>query len=649
MRDPTSAPTLGAPYQSLLDRELAKLTVHHHLCLLYETQEEQFDATTPFMHFGLERGEKCLYVVDENTSATVLQKLQVKGHSIEKALRSGQLEVLTAKEAHLKEGYFKSDPMIASLENATSAAKGAGFTALRATGEMTLVLSKEKGVERLAEYEAKLNFFFPHHSALGLCQYNLKRFSAKMIKQIIQTHPFVIFRGALLNNFYYAPPMELLSPEPDQQEVRRMLTNLSDRVQQRNTQSLLRLSRRLERAQTYIEALNAARDEVRIIIGYQNLWAYLLTEDKRYAKALVAGGPMAKTVMAEEGVATLTIRGDRMLEEIAEAKDIVVVEDARTDERTDKKIVARMGNRTIVNVPIFLMEKHIGSIGTGSFGDEGVRVPTQSEQEYLSAMASHMAVTLDRIHLLTERKRAEAELVAAKESAEKAASLKSRFLDIAAHELRTPITVFSIMLELAQKQLKKGQPIDISTLDRLQWQAKRLSHLVVDLLDVSRLERGVVTLHQIRTNMILLISACLEGFIVQAPKRSIIFTKPQQPIELNIDPVRINQVLSNLLDNALKYTSEGSPIEVRAESSPDLVRVSVIDHGVGIKKDQQAELFKPFTRGSSDREERTSGLGLGLFVCRGIIELHGGTIGVVSEAGVGSTFYFELPRKVIES
>ena len=190
----------------------------------------------------------------------------------------------------------------------------------------------------------------------------------------------------------------------DISERKRAEEKLQER--ERHSQSLLRLSRNLESAQTYDEVLNAAQDEVRNIIGYQNLWAYLFSPDERQAKVLFAKGPMADVVMTGEGVATLTIEGDRMLEEIVAARDIVVVEDARTDERTNKEIVARLGNRTIINVPIMLFDRHLGSVGTGTFGDEGVRVPSKSEEEYLRALASHMAVTLDRIHLLDQRKQA---------------------------------------------------------------------------------------------------------------------------------------------------------------------------------------------------------------------------------------------------
>jgi PAS domain S-box-containing protein len=177
--------------------------------------------------------------------------------------------------------------------------------------------------------------------------------------------------------------------------------------QEKHSQSLLRLSKSLERAQTYTQALEATRDEVRIIIGYQNLWVYLFTEDKNHAHFLISGGMISDLVMSVEGTVTLTVKGDRMLEEIADAKDIIVVEDAQTDERTNKEIVAKLKNRTIVNVPVFLFDKHLGSVGMGTFGDEGVRIPSGLEQEYLRSMASHLAAALDRIHLFTERKRAE--------------------------------------------------------------------------------------------------------------------------------------------------------------------------------------------------------------------------------------------------
>jgi signal transduction histidine kinase len=222
---------------------------------------------------------------------------------------------------------------------------------------------------------------------------------------------------------------------------------------------------------------------------------------------------------------------------------------------------------------------------------------------------------------------------------------KSKFLDIAAHELRTPITIISLLLQLAEKKKEQTQTASSEILSKLRAPVERLSKLAVDLLDLSRLERGLVELLSEQTNMVNFISECIEEFRIQVPKRSILFTKPHYTIESKIDPLRINQVLTNLLDNAVKYTREG-PIEVTLENIPNATRISVIDYGPGIPKDVQQTLFNAFSRGKTDATIRTAGLGLGLSVSKEIIELHGGVIGVESENSLGSTFYFDLPLEI---
>lgn len=173
-----------------------------------------------------------------------------------------------------------------------------------------------------------------------------------------------------------------------------------------HSNELLILSKKLELAATYNDVLDAAFNIVHKIIGYNNLWVYLISEDKKFAHILVAKGSVSKVLTSIPDYATLTIVGDAMLEEILSTDRIVLVEDARVDERTNKEIVAQIGNKTIVNVPIILLDRHLGSVGTGTFGDEGVKVPTQSQQEFLMALASHLAVSLDRVHLQSEKKEA---------------------------------------------------------------------------------------------------------------------------------------------------------------------------------------------------------------------------------------------------
>jgi signal transduction histidine kinase len=245
---------------------------------------------------------------------------------------------------------------------------------------------------------------------------------------------------------------------------------------------------------------------------------------------------------------------------------------------------------------------------------------------------------------ITLQKKAESNFKAALEIAKVSALVKSRFLDMAAHELRTPVSAFSLLLQFTQKKLEKGIPVDLATFERLRGQVQRISRLVIELLDISRLERGTLTLKPTLVNLDSMVQECIEEFKLRESGRSLVFEKSGPPIEIKIDATRIFQVLSNLIDNATKYTNANTPIEISVQRIAKKIRVSVKDYGQGITEQQQKDLFAPFSRGTSELTEQAGGLGLGLFISREIIALHGGTIGVTSKIGVGSTFYFELPE-----
>lgn len=223
---------------------IEKIRVHDHLCLIYETREEQFSAVIPFMKIGLERGEKCLYVVDDTTAAMVIDAMQDAGIDVKSSLKSGKLAIVSKQDSYLKQGYFDPDWMIGFLRRATDEAKAAGFSALRVTGEMTWVLGGDPGTEHLMAYEAKLNYFFPSHDALAICQYNRSRFSPSVIKDVIATHPTVICGGMVCSNFYYVPPDEFLGDGRPAREVGRLLANIVARRQ--TEEKLRRYQERLE-------------------------------------------------------------------------------------------------------------------------------------------------------------------------------------------------------------------------------------------------------------------------------------------------------------------------------------------------------------------------------------------------------------------
>lgn len=247
---------------------------------------------------------------------------------------------------------------------------------------------------------------------------------------------------------------------------------------------------------------------------------------------------------------------------------------------------------------------------------------------------------------VSERVMAHQSLQAAKEKAEAADRMKSEFLDIAAHELKTPLTPLIVLLQLAERQIKMGKAISEEIWRRVENQVEQLKILVNDLLDVSRLERGSFALHLKTVNLANLVGEIVQNFRDQAVKREISLNTPSEPIIAEIDPVRITQVLSNLIENAIKYTPEQTPIHVViSPTADDRARISVMDKGQGIPKELQEAIFSRFFRVKSDATVRHSGLGLGLYICRLILELHGGSIRVMSEEGVGSSFVIEFPTK----
>lgn len=205
---------------------IEKLQPHDHLCLLFTTREEEFSAVIPFLRLGLERGERCVYIVDENTAGEVLRALTDDGADTAAAVASGALIVISKRESYLKNGYFDPDLMIRFLEESAREAKSQGCAALRVTGEMTWALGPEPGVEKVLEYEAKLNDVIRRGDLVVLCQYNRARFGPALIKEVIHTHPYVISGGVVAKNPFFIPPDEYLPPAQSAVEVERLLETI---------------------------------------------------------------------------------------------------------------------------------------------------------------------------------------------------------------------------------------------------------------------------------------------------------------------------------------------------------------------------------------------------------------------------------------
>jgi len=291
------------------------------------------------------------------------------------------------------------------------------------------------------------------------------------------------------------------------------------------------------------------------------------------------------------------------------------------------------------------------------FGDHDITL--------LSALAEQVAVGLDRAFMLEATRRSERELAEKNRELIRVTKLKDEFMANMSHELRTPLNAiigFSDLLLMPGVGEVDAQQRDF--LESITRNGKHLLGLINSVLDLSKIEAGRMTVHLTRLDL----REAIQGAVIDTG--SLRSAKNQQctqemgdvPLEVVADHTRVRQVLFNLLSNASKFTPEGGTIGLSALRTPvplplpgersgerprlvtrDSVWVSVRDSGIGIRQEDMGRMFKVFSQVDSSSSRQQQGTGLGLALCKQFVELHGGTIGVESIFGEGSTFWFILP------
>ena len=225
---------------------------------------------------------------------------------------------------------------------------------------------------------------------------------------------------------------------------------------------------------------------------------------------------------------------------------------------------------------------------------------------------------------------------------------RDEFISICSHELKTPITSMKLQFQMAAKQLERDDPRVFSResiekrTNTANHQLARMAHLIEDMLDVSRISAGKLQVNRERLDLYEVLHEVVERFGEQFASLGMPMHFEGRANEARVegDRYRLEQVISNLFTNALKYGA-AKPVDVTLTSSAGTVRMSVTDRGIGIAPENLDRVFGRFERAVS--ASNISGLGLGLYISRNIIEAHGGRIWVESELGKGSTFFVELP------
>ncbi|MFN2546020.1 MAG: CHASE domain-containing protein [Myxococcales bacterium] len=253
---------------------------------------------------------------------------------------------------------------------------------------------------------------------------------------------------------------------------------------------------------------------------------------------------------------------------------------------------------------------------------------TEQHERLLLGLAAQASIALDNARLLRDLREADRR--------------KDEFLAVLGHELRNPLAPIVTALEVAGRDPSSAAR-QLGIIGR---QARHMVRIVDDLLDVSRISRGKIELRKqpLSVNDALERAAETVSPLAHARRQKLIVTRPREPLSIEADPVRLEQILGNLLTNAIKYTPEQGEIELSAAERDGELELRVSDTGIGIASDALRTLFDPFVQVAGAKDYATGGLGIGLALVRGLVELHGGTVRAQSAgAGSGSTFTVRLP------
>jgi signal transduction histidine kinase len=249
------------------------------------------------------------------------------------------------------------------------------------------------------------------------------------------------------------------------------------------------------------------------------------------------------------------------------------------------------------------------------------------------------------LELARERERI-VDLDARNQELERLSEAKNRFISTVSHELKTPLTSILAFTDILRKNRRGtlGERED-GQLGVIQRNGRRLALLIDDLLDLGRIERGDFSLAKNEfdaTELILEIKAVFQP-IIETKRQTLTLNMPQSPVWISADRDRLAQVLSNLVSNAAKYSREDTEITLTARRRTDRLYVTIQDHGIGIPERDQPNMFTSFFRADNEATRSESGTGLGLYIARNIVTLHGGRIEVSSIEGEGTTVKFNVP------
>jgi len=649
---------------------LASIVPHDtgHIAQFYETDEFLLKSLSEFIGAGLKGGEAAIVVATRAHRAGLEERLREFGLDVAGARASGQYIPLDATEMLATFMVAESpEPQSFAALFGDIIAQAARRRRVRIFGEMVALLWADGNYDAALRLEGLWNKLQETHNFLLCCAYPMRGFDTEALTtplaDVCAEHAHVI--PAESYTALTSPIDRFREIIQLQQKARLLEAEIAEH--QRTADAFRAVKDELE---IQVEDLRRLHDMSVRLTSTLDIES-VLQEVLRAALAVqgTSLGLLSLCDPVRDGLMLKTSSGfgQEFLNRVAwvppgggacgicyQQRRRIVIEDVEVDPIFEAyRAEARLaGFRACHSTPLITRGGTI--IGVLSVHFRLPHRPYERETRLMDIYAQMAADFIENArlhHQVQQELEAREQLLVwehrARAEAERANRMKDQFLTVAAHELRTPLTTLMGQAQLFQRRAEREGHLterDHRTLRVINDQVARLNKLVLALLDVSRLEMGQLNIERTPLDVCALVHRVVQEIAPTAEERRIELVCPDEPLVIDGDELRLEQVVQNLIQNALKYSWAPEPIRVTVTPQAGHGCVVVQDWGIGIPRDELPNLFKRFYRAKNVERQHISGMGIGLCVVKEIITLHGGTVEVDSAEGVGSTFTVRLPR-----